>query len=273
MALSSPHLRDPRRAARIPAHCRVVVRRHLLSRWAADLEDLGPAGCRIVSPRVLDEGTEVRLSIQLPRLGRTVKGAATVVWAHEAEHSRLGLRFVPGKWERRWFDALLRGRGQARIGLQQRPSVLPWRAQLHLGTPRRRISDFTREELAVLRRVRPEITVVELVASLGKASDRLVGALFSLVARGQLSLSPSTSAGLDAWRSVLAQAEALEASEWKTPERGLPLTEVQRLLVAGREHLAAGRIALAAELFQQARALAPDDKEARAEMRKMGRYG
>jgi hypothetical protein len=121
--------------------------------------------------------------------------------------------------------------------------------------------------------MKPAITVLELVASLGKASDRLVGALFSLVAHKQLVLDPAESQGTEAWRNVLVQAESLDTSEWVLAGRAAPTTEVQRLLAAGREHLAAGRIALAAELFRQARALAPDDKDARAEVRNMGRYG
>jgi hypothetical protein len=271
---SGPHLRDPRRAARVPAHCPVVVRQRFFRRWRAHSEDLGPTGCRLVTPRVLNEGSQVRLFIWIPRLDRTFQGIATVVWTHQAEPSRVGLRFQPGKWERKWFDSLLATEPRQALAVQRRPSALPWRAELYLGTPRRRTSDFSREELSVLHRMKPAITVLELVASLGKASDRLVGALFSLVSRGQLVLDPATAQGPDAWRSVLSEVESLEnSSEWLIPGRGLPTTEVQRLLAAGREHLAAGRISLAAELFRQARAIAPDDKDARAEVRNMGRYG
>ncbi len=271
---SGPNLRDPRRAARIPARCPVLVRHRFFVRFKADSEDIGPNGCRLLTPRLVEEGTRVRLFIRIPRLGRTVEGLATVVWANEAEHSRLGLRFQPGRWERKWFDALLTADPILAKVVQRRPSVLPWRAELYLGTPRPRVSDFTREELAVLRRMKPAITVLELVASLGKASDRLVGALFSLVSHQQLVLDPAESQGPEAWRDVLVEAESFDTSEWLLPDRSAPPTsEVQRLLAAGREHLAAGRIALAAELFRQARALAPDEKDARAEVRNMGRYG
>ncbi len=243
-------------------------------------EDLGPGGCQLVTPHLVPAGNEVRLSIELPGQGRTVEGTAMVVWSRAAQPSRLGLRFATEAPDRNWLEPLLAVEPRLASAARRRPSGLPWRARLFLGRPPMLIVDFTRDELAVLRRIRPGITVVELVASFGRSPERLVGALFALVGRRQIVLEEGASAGPDSWSEVLAEAEAAEGADGITLEHPLPellrdgpQTDAQRLVAEGREHLAAGRLSLAAERFRQARILAPDDKDARAELRKMGRFG
>jgi hypothetical protein len=268
---SGPDLHDPRRSPRLRARCAVRVR-HRLSRWRAETEDLGPDGCQLVSNRLVASGREVRLKIEVPGLDGKLERIATVVWRREAQPSRLGLRFEPDRFGHEWFEGLVAADTALPAPARRGPSHLPWQACLHLGTPPRLIVDFTRDELAILTRLRPGMPVVELVAGFGSAPDRLVGALFALVARRQIVLDPAESPGAEAWRDVLARAQAIEAAEGLTPERHPPPSGFHRLLAEGRYHLAAGRMALAAQRFREARALAPDDREARAELGRLGRF-
>ncbi len=270
-------LRDPRLSPRLPARCAVVIR-HRFSRWRAESEDLGPDGCQLVTPRLVPAGRHVRLTIQIPELGQAVERTATVVWSRAAEPSRLGLRFTDGRGDRRWFESLLAADPALASTARRRTGALPWRTPLFLGAPPRLIVDFTRDELAVLRRLRPGMAVVELVATFGRMPERLIGALFALVARRRIVLDAAASPGPGAWGEVLAERKGAGAPEALTPEhrlpppRATPPDRVQRLLAEGREHLEAGRIALAAERFREARALAPDDKDTRAELRRLGPF-
>lgn len=265
-------LHDPRRSPRLLARCRVDVR-HRLARWRAETEDLGPDGCQLVTPRLVATGHDVRLSIHVPELGRAVDGLATVVWSRAEQPSRLGLRFQPDRSDRSWFPALLAADPLLASAARRPARALSWRARLYLGAPPRLIVDFSPDELAVLRRIRPAITLAELVATFGRRPERLVGALFALVSRGRVVLDVRETPGPEAWREVLARAETLEAAEGRTPGQPLPSGSVEALLAEGHEHLAAGRVALAAERFRQARALSPDGTEGRAELRRRGPFG
>lgn len=199
---SDPDLHDPRRSARLPARCPVLVR-HRFSRWRAESEDLGPRGCQLVTPRLVTAGRDVRLTIDIPELGRAVEGMATVIWSRAVAPSRLGMRFAADEADRRWFESLLAADAELAAAARRRPATMPWRARLYFGAPPRLVVDFTADELAVLGRLRQGMAVVELVASFGKTPERLVGALFALVARRQIVLDGKASPGPDAWREVL----------------------------------------------------------------------
>lgn len=271
MATPSQNVLDPRRWLRLPARCQVDVR-HRFSRFQAQTEDVSPQGCQLVTPRLVATGRDVRLAIQVPELGRAVEGQATVVWSRAAEPSRLGLRFSPERGDRAWFEALLAADPILAAAARRRILALPPRARLYLGRPPTMVVDFTRDELAVLQRVRQGMAVAELVASFGKTPERLVGALFALVARRQVVLDPRQSPGSAEWREVLARAEAASAAEGLTPEPRLVPSAVHRLMREGRDHLAAGRVALAAARFREAQALAPDDPAVQAALRELGPF-
>jgi Flp pilus assembly protein TadD len=98
------------------------------------------------------------------------------------------------------------------------------------------VAALTGDEAAVLWRVRNGIRVAELAASFGAKPDRLTGALFALLSRGSVVLSP-------------ARAPA-----------------TLELVEEGRAHFAAGRVALAVARFREALLLAPEDAEAREEL-------
>jgi hypothetical protein len=261
-------LRDPRQCARIPVRCVAEVR-HRFSRWQAETEDLSRLGCQLVTPRLVSSGRELRLALQLGELRRTVQGSATVVWSRAATPSRLGLRFLADPEDRGWFEALLDSDPLLAAAAIRRPERLPGRTRIYLGQPPRLVIDFTRDELAVLRRVRQGMTVTELSATFGASPDRLLGALFALVARRQLVLAPRGSSSQGAWRPVLEQAEAAQGLP---PGRASRSSAVQQLLDEGHAHLAAGRVALAAARFRAARELAPEDPQIQEQLRSLGPF-
>jgi hypothetical protein len=245
--------------------------RHRLSRWRAATEDLGPDGFQLIAPRPLPPGRSLRLVLELPQLAARVEGRATVVWARPAAPTRLGVRFAPDAAHAGWFERL-RAVEPALVHASARPRRLPAEARVHLGRPPRVVVDFTRDELAVLRRVRHGIGVAELAASFGAAPERLTGALFALLARGALVLSARESPGLGAWREVLGRAQAMETAAGSPPVRVARSPRVQALLEEGRRHVTAGRVALAAARFREGLALSPDDAELQEELAAIARF-
>jgi PilZ domain len=273
----APDVLNPRRAPRIPARCQVVVK-HRFSSWQAETEDLGPRGLQLVTPRLVAPGRELRLTVEVPELRRRVQGTGKVVWTRAETPSRLGIAFQPDLSDRRWFDALVEADPMAASAARRIPDKLPARAKIYLGTPPSLVVDFNADELSVLRAVRSGILVGELVAGFGAESARLLGALFSLVGRGQLTLDPTRSPGLGAWREVLERAEVTAAADsLPRPQHGKAAPadaaeRLDRLLAEARAHFAAGRIAPAAERLREAQALAPDDEEIAAELKKLGPF-
>ena len=258
-------LRDPRQSARLLARCPAEIR-HRFSRWRATTEDVASGGYQIVTPRLVAPGREVRLLVDVPELHRTVQGTATVVWSRPEAPSRLGVRFAVDREDRGWFEALLETDPALGRAARRRPTALPYRSQLYLGEPPKVVIDFTRDELAVLRRLRSDTVVADLVKSFGSAPDRLVGALFALLARGRIVVHPRSSPGPEAWRVVLTQAAAEAAAGQGSEPRE---SAVQQLLDEGRDHLAAGRFRLAAARFRAAQRLAPDDAEPSEQLRRI----
>jgi hypothetical protein len=275
----APDVLNPRRAPRIPARCQVVVK-HRFSSWQAETEDVGPRGFQLVTPRLVTPGREVRLMVEVPELRRRVQGTGKVVWTRAEAPSRLGVAFQPDLADRRWFDALVEVDPLAASAARRVPDKLPARARVFLGTPPSLLVDFTSDELFILRAVRAGATVGELVASFGVESTRLLGSLFSLVGRGQLTLDPARSPGLSAWRAVLERAEVTAAADSLPrprhgPEGAPPAAaaaKLDRLLAEAREHLAAERIAPALAKLREAQALAPGDAEVEDELRKLGPF-
>jgi hypothetical protein len=261
---------DPRRAVRFPVRCAVEVR-HRLSRWRAETEDLGPDGLQLVAPRPLPPGRKVRLSLELPRQAGRIEGRATVIWAREAAPTRLGIRFAADRRHAGWWERL-RALDPALERTAARPARLPAEARVYLGAAPRTVIDFTRDELAVLRRVRHGTSVGDLAAWFGAAPERLTGALFALLARGSLVLSAARSSGLGAWLETFRRAHAQEVADGNPPSRQPRSTAAQRLLEEGRVHLAAGRVALAAARFREVLLLDPEDAEAREELRAIARF-
>lgn len=262
---------NPRRAPRVPLRCAVEVRLGLL-RWAGETEDVGPGGCQIVMPHALDPGREVRLSLRLPRLGRTVEAPGRVVWSREEAPARLGIAFLRGA-DRGWFDALLRADAGAERASRGVPDRLPGRAQVYLGWPPRLVVDFSPIELELLRRVGSGVTLEALAHSFGPVlDDRTRGALFSLVARRFLVFDRARSVGVARWRGVLPDGEDGSAAAAPAREPDARSEAAQQLYDEALQHLGAGRLGLALDRLREALSLAPADETIARTVRRIERW-
>lgn len=106
-------LTNSRRGPRAAIRCDAELR-HRLTVWSGETEDLGPGGCRIVSPRSVDVGRTVKLAIRCDSLPRTLLVFARVVWVRTRSTprlgppARLGLAFEGGAdAAAEWFQALV----------------------------------------------------------------------------------------------------------------------------------------------------------------------
>lgn len=259
---------NPRRSPRIPHRCAVEVRDRF-STWLAETEDLGPRGCRLVTPRLAAPGRELALTIRCDAIDRAITAIGRVVWARVEAPSRLGVEFLPDRTEAGWFELLLQAGPVVARRLQRCPDRLPRAARVYLGDPPRLVADFTAEEVAVLRRIGRGLTVEELSRSLGSAFERVRGALFSLLSRGLLTLRPGEAAAPERWRRALEVAErALQAEGIALPGPTTPgpagasgrTAAAQALFDESVGHLTSGRLELAVVRLREARALAPGDR-------------
>jgi PilZ domain len=258
---------NPRRAPRVAHRCSVAIRDRFAS-WTAETEDLGPRGCQLVTPRLAARGRELVLQIRCEAIRRTIRAIGTVIWSRAVEPSRLGVAFRPDRTDPGWFEVLLQADPSAARSIHRSPDRLSRSATLYLGEPPRYLSDFSAEEVAVLQRIQHGATVDEVAQALGSAFDRVCGAMFSLVARRFLVLSPGEAVSPERWQGVLDSAEqALEADRIALIAPGPPArpgaagrsAAAQALLEAGMDHLRAGRIEVAVARLREARALAPTD--------------
>jgi hypothetical protein len=103
---------NTRRYPRLRARCRVLVRDRY-GTWEAETEDLGPRGCRIVTPRPQTVGTLVGLTVASDALPEKLEVTGQVVWTTGRDRpARAGISFAgsasvagaPGPAA--WFAAL-----------------------------------------------------------------------------------------------------------------------------------------------------------------------
>jgi len=129
------------------------------------------------------------------------------------------------------------------------------------------MSDFSAEEVAVLRRIGAGVTIDSLADQLGSAYDRVRGSIFSLLARRLLVLDAAEAVAPALWTGPLAAAErALAAAGVKLPAPTVGpnaasgrSAAAQGLFDEGIAHLTAGRIEVAVARLREARRLAPTD--------------
>ena len=257
---------NPRRSPRVAHRCRVEVRDRFSS-WTASTEDLGPLGCQLVTPRLAAPGRELKLKIHCDAIGQTIETSGTVVWSRSESPSRLGVEFPVQRATPAWFEVLLRAFPLAAASARRTPPRLAREAVLRLGEPPAFMSDFSAEEVAVLRRVGAGVSVDSLSRQLGSAFPRVTGAIFSLLARRLLVLHAAEAGDPARWNLPIAQAErALAAAGVKlpAPTQGPGAATgrsaaAQALFDEGIAHLTAGRIKVAVARLREARRLAPAD--------------
>jgi len=266
---------NPRRAPRVPLRCAVEIR-HRLTVWNGETEDLGPGGCQIVTPRVIDPGTVVRLAIRCEPISRTILAAGQVVWTRANPPVRLGIAFAPGVTPAEWFTALVRSSPAAVRAVRTAPERIVRSARIYLGKAPAVVVDFTLEELDLLRRVGSGVTVDALVRSFGaELHDRIRGALFALIARRCLVFDPASSSELAGWRHVLAGRESDLPAPAARTGRALAAgrtPEAQRLYDEALAHIGSGRLALAMDRLRSALVHSPDDAAIASTAKRIARW-
>jgi hypothetical protein len=250
-----------------------VELRHRFSSWEAETEDLGPAGCQIVTPRLLSRGRDVRVRLRSDELGRTLNLDGRVMWTRPEAPARIGVAFLPGG-EGDWFAELVAADPVAARILARTPDRLPSSARLFLGVPPIHLADFSSDEEAVLRAAAGGLTIEGLARTIGEGFERARGALFSLVSRRLVVLDPSGSVPPHRWRHVLGdltvrngRADRTARSSEGGTARGAP---AQALYDEGIAHLNAGRLGLAVQRFREALETSPGDEVLEGAVRRLG---
>lgn len=250
---------NPRRTPRVRVQYSVELR-HRFSSWTGQTEDLGPAGCQIVTPLLLSRGRELRVNVRALELGRVVKLQGHVVWTRPEARARIGVAFAPTRHGDTWFDELLAATPAAARSVARTPERLSGSARLHLGEPPHHPEDFTADEHAVLRAAAGGLTVDAFARALGSPFDRTRGALFSLLGRRFVVLDFSSSVAPHRWRNVIGDvARAWNDRGERGPQQGGRAYSAQRLYDEGIAHLDAGRLKLAVQLFREALENEPAD--------------
>jgi PilZ domain len=267
---------NPRRGPRVPFRCDVEIR-HRLAVWNGETDDIGPGGCRVVTPRVLDPGRSVKLAIRCDALPRTLLAGGKVIWMRSKAPARLGIAF-DGSIGAAWFEALVAQHPGLARAVRNAPFRLPRPTRLYLGAPPELVVDFSAGEIDVLRRVGSGVTLDALARSFGpEMGERTRGALFSLLERHRLVLDPASSPGPDAWQRILADGErdgsrrlpALAAAR-ATP--GRRTAEAQRLYDEALAHIGGGRLALAMDRLVDALKHSPDDATIASTAKRLSRW-
>jgi hypothetical protein len=227
---------NPRRGPRATARCHA----HLAlagNAFEAETEDIGPLGCQVVATRPFRLGQAVEVLVASDAIRDRLQAAGRVAWASSRAPWRIGIAFeAPAiASATRWFDQLVEaipGIAASR-GL---PDRIPGEATLYLATPPRFVVDFSADEVAVLRQIASGLRVDELQARLRDRWPGAIRAVFSLLARKHVTLSRSGAVAPDAWRTVLAGAEATLAIEslgralpWTRAPRAAPVTAETRV--------------------------------------------
>jgi hypothetical protein len=165
--------KNSRRGPRAAIRCDVELR-HRLVVWSGETEDVGPGGCRIVSPRSVDRGRTVKLAIRCAALPRTLLVFGRVVWVRGRStpgvgpRTCLGLAFEGGAdAAAEWFERLV----AARTGIGLRDPAAPARL-----APAARVALAAAGPAAASRARTPEV-------------QRLYDEALSLIGNGRLTLA------------------------------------------------------------------------------------
>ncbi len=212
-------IQDPRRALRAQATCHAEVVT-AAGRFTAVTEDVGPQGCRLLTPRPLQPGESVQLALGHAGIARRLVATGHVAWAAVAGgRSRAGISYDPIAHAdgATWFAELLRF-----LGLRDAPRWpvrLPLSTTVYLGPPPLFGGRASPLELAVLARVGAGATVGALLGTdLAQWAAR-ERALWSLLAQRHLTTLREESVPPEIWAAFLPQRRpaAAEARTGRLP--------------------------------------------------------
>ncbi len=204
----SEYIVNPRRGPRAPSRCAALVHAPDAA-WNTETEDFGPMGCQLVAPGAMARGLRLTLVFANPKVQGSLQVEGKVAWASSQPPWRVGVAFgdLSRSLAARWFARLMAahpGLG----GFRRVPDRLPVDAMVYLSPPPTYLLDFTSEELEVLRHVASGTTIASLRDRLATRWSASLRAVFSLMARGVLTLSRSSAAHLSAWKKVMADLDA-----------------------------------------------------------------
>ncbi|BDG09372.1 PilZ domain-containing protein [Anaeromyxobacter paludicola] len=272
---------NPRRAPRVPARLRVRVAASG-AEFQAETRDLGPGGCLMVAPRVIAPGVPLRLVIEdvaLPELLRVTGGA---VWGAHDERARVGVAFAPNQAHDPgvWFRRFLEKNPQIAARVAHVPQSLDDRTRLYL-LEAPDLLELRPDELAVLSGFVEGMTVGELIEDDRERSRDRVRAIFALLERRALTVSPRGDVwtGGGAARARPSELRASPPTLLRASAEAVPLPEAgngftapaprgaersaaaQSELDLGRRLGAAGKYADALVHLRRALALSPRDPD------------
>ena len=208
---------NPRRSPRAPARCRaaVVSGAGVLQ---AETEDVGAQGCQLVGAHLLRSGERVLLEISNELVTGALRVGGRIAWASGAAGGRAGVAYeVPAfPRAREWFERLVAS--HPGVGAFRRvPERIAGDAMVFLGSAPAGPTEFSPEELMLLRCVGDGIEVRELIAAAGPRWVSAQRPFFSLLQRQFLTLLGRHAMPATAGAPVLAQPERPDSAEPSAP--------------------------------------------------------
>jgi Tfp pilus assembly protein PilZ len=270
MALET-FLVDPRRHPRVPARCRAEVATGTVLLNAVTL-DIGPGGCQLLSPQMLQVGAHVALKVVRRSAPDTLTVAGRIAWASPREPLRVGVCFSAGTGATNWFERLVKNHPSLTRAVRLAPERISTRAMLYPGHPPGDLVQLTAGELLVLRHLGRGGTVANLRSRLGSRWEASRGALFDLLRRKLVVVHPSEAASETEWHGIMLDAEmvaavsALEGARLSPDEivalgagAGARPPLVQHRLEQALSDLKSGRVSDAIVHLRMAKGMAPGD--------------
>lgn len=158
---------------RLVARCRVRIRDRV-GVWEGETEDVGPRGCRIVTPRPQTVGALVGLTLASERVAQALEVTGQIVWTRLERSPRAGVSFAGGSsapgalGPAAWFEALAAAEREARsAALLGEPPEIVVEIEEPVAVPAslvERISRRARELLAAGERAAAEVILRRALA-------------------------------------------------------------------------------------------------------------
>ena len=206
-------IQNPRRSPRVPLRLPAEVTQHGAS-WPGEIEDFGPGGCLVRSPRVLAQGASLRLVLRCEEAGDALSVAAQVAWLKE---DRSGVAFLPRRAiacedPKGFFDRIVAVRPRLAANIERTPERIALNAPLFFLPAPRAIVDLEPDELSLLALARNGIGVEGLLASAHLGDERSLRALFGLFEKGVFTLALGKASDPWKWRALLNELRPSPAS-------------------------------------------------------------
>jgi hypothetical protein len=218
-----PCLQNPRRAPRVSVRLRVEVSQRG-DAWRAETVDIGPAGCRVATPRPLVARAPVWLTVRSDLLSEPLAVSGNVAWC---EPARSGVAFVSRRTgasgdPEAWFKKLVRALPQLAAEVERSPDRVALDAALFVRPPPPELPHLSGDEIALLRRAENGLRVQVLIARSEIPADRASRALFGLLAKRILTLAHGEASEAWRWRALLARGAARPAAAASGASTPLP---------------------------------------------------